>query len=153
MSANPVLLSRVLPEPKRAQRIVDLARKGMTGKQIRNIVCDKTNHQYVGKLVDKILADVDSYDTLVDDVAVQRAYMGDPVAWRACTRYERAACVDRLMDRALLGKDHMRWSGLEPTEWGGANGWVAEWALSVGESPLRIGQILVARRARARAAA
>ena len=147
----PVLLDRVLPEPRRAQNIVNLTRQGLTHKQITNKVCDKTNHLYISGLVARIMSDVDSYDTDVDDVAVDRAYQGDPEAWRACTRYERAACVNLVMGRALAGKDHRRWPGLRPTEHGGENGWLAEWALSVGEKPTRIGHMLVTRRQRARA--
>ena len=139
------IIDRKLPAPKRAQFIVDSARKGHTA---RRITVDIAGHNRVDvrATVDRVLADVDSYDTFVDDVAVDRAYQGDRAVWVALTRLERRAVVDRVTGRALAGKDHMNWPGLRAADAGCELGWVGLWAEAVGEHPRRMVALVASRR-------
>ena len=139
-----------LPEPAKAQTIVDCARSGMTSQQI-TVAIRGHNDPHEQHMVERVLQDVDRFDTDVDDVAVARAYGGDRPVWDALTHYERRACIDLVMDRALARKTHKCWPGLPPTELGRGLGWLGLWACEVGEQPERMARILHKRRLRATA--
>jgi len=137
---------RRLPAPARAQAIVDGLRQGtqplVIGKRL-----DRRCASNALKLINAIAKDVDAYDTYVDEVAVDRAYGGDRAVWVALTHYERRACVDRLLSRALGGLSHKGWPNLVAAEAGCELGWLGLWAVAVGEDPRRFMQLLVTRRA------
>jgi len=147
MSAD---ISINLPAPERAQIIVDGLRKGHTVRTISRSI-DKENRVDIRRTIQRIAADVDRYDTDVDEVAVQRAYEGDQAAWLALTHYERRACIDRLMERALAGKGHVRWPLLPAVEAGrvpdGERGWLEYWCEAVGEDQHGFRKMLGRRRA------
>ena len=144
MSAD---LSINLPQPARAQHIVDGLRKGDSPRTISRSI-DKKNRVDVRRVIDRIAADVNRYDTDVDEVAVQRAYEGDQGAWLTLTHYERRACLDRLMERGLAGKGHVRWPELPAVEKGWVElGWLDYWCEAVGEDQNRFRKILNGRRA------
>lgn len=144
-----ISFDRRLPAPERAQFIVDAARKGHKARQI-TIDLVGSNRRDARWTVDRILADVDAFDTHIDDVAVTRAYQGDKPVWGALTRYERKACLDLVMDRALAGRTHMCWPGVPALANGAEPGWVGLWAVAVGERPQRLVDILQARRVAAK---
>ena len=139
-----VLKSR-LPNPERAQLIVDALRKGtpplVIGKQL-----DRRNPYNPLPTIGRIAKEVDAYDTFIDEVAVDRAYGGDRAGWVALTHYERRACVDRLIGRALAGMSHKGWPNLVAAESSCELGWLSLWAVAVGEKPRRFIKILTDRR-------
>jgi len=137
---------RRLPSPARSQTIVDGLRKGTPPLTIGKAL-DRRCASNALKLINAIAKDVDAYDTYVDEVAVDRAYGGDRAVWVALTHYERQACVDRLLGRALAGLSHKGWPNLVAAEPGCELGWLGLWAQSVGEDPRRFMQLLVTRRA------
>jgi hypothetical protein len=140
-------LSINLPQPARAQHIVDGLRKGHSTRTISRSI-DKKNRVDVRRVIERIAADVNRYDTDVDEVAVRRAYEGDQAAWLALTHYERRACLDRLMERGLAGKGHVRWPELPAVEFGRSElGWLDYWCESVGEDQQRFRKMLNGRRA------
>lgn len=139
-------LSLTLPTPKRAQHIVDALRKGtlplVIGRQL-----DRRNPYNPLPIINRIAADINRYDTDIDEVAVQRAYEGDQAAWLTLTHYERRACLDRLMERGLAGKGHVRWPDLEAVEVGWVElGWLDYWCEAVGEDQNRFRKMLNRRR-------
>ena len=138
-----------LPSPERAQFIVDSARKGHTARTITVAIAGHDRGD-VRLGVERVMADVDSYDTHIDEVAVDRAYKGDRPVWLALTRWERRAVLDRVMGRALAGKGHIRWPGLGAADAGCELGWVGLWAEAVGEDPRRMVILLSARRVRSK---
>lgn len=139
------VLKQKLPSPERAQFIVDQLRAGVDPRDISRAI-NRKNTVEVRHTIAAIGQDVDAYDTFIDDVAVERAYKGDRPVWLALTHYERRACLDLLMGRALAGRDHIRWPGLPAVEPGCEPGWLGLWAVEVGEPPRRWVRILVARR-------
>ena len=150
------VIDHKLPNRARCQFIVDSARKGHNVRTITIAIAghDRTD---VRATVRRVLTDVDSFDTYVDAVAVQRAYGGDRPVWEALTRLERKLVLDRVMVRALAGGYHPRWFGVPATQDSvgleGRPGWVSLWAESVGEAPYRMARILNARRRDAKARA
>ena len=87
------------------------------------------------------------YDTDIDEVAVQRAYEGDQGAWLTLTHYERRACLDKLMERGLAGKGHVRWPELPAVEVGWVElGWLDYWCEAVGEDQYKFRRMLNRRR-------
>ena len=151
MSANRIVKGRCsvggsLPAPERAQRIVDLARQGHDAATITTKVITNRKHAfYVRKTVDRVMADVDAYDTHIDDVAVTRAYQGDKAVWDALTHYETVACIDLLMGRALVGKTHVTFPHVPAVDIGPEFGWLGLWAQLVGEDPRLMGRMLLMR--------
>jgi len=144
MSAN---LTLTLPTPARAQLIVDALRKGTPPLAIGKRL-DKRNPYNPLPIINRIAADIDRYDTDIDEVAVQRAYEGDQACWLTLTHYERRACLDRLMERGLAGKGHVRWPELPAVEVGRVElGWLDYWCEAVGEDQQRFRKMLNARRA------
>ena len=145
-----------LPSPHRAQVIVDGLRKGHDTATISKRI-DKRNRVDIRRTIQRIAKDVNRYDTDIDEVAVQRAYEGDQGAWLALTHYERRACIDRLMERGLAGKGHVRWPELPAVEAGrvpdGERGWLDLWCECVGEDHAKFGKMLNRRRSRLSAAA
>jgi len=143
MSAD---LSANLPTPQRAQIIVDALRKGTLPLTIGRRL-DPRNPWNLLPIINRIAADINRYDTDVDEVAVQRAYEGDQGAWVGLTHYERRACIDRLMERGLAGKGHVRWPDLEAVEAGRYElGWLDYWCECVGEDQHKFRQMLNRRR-------
>ena len=136
---------RRLPSPARSQTIVDGLRKG-TPPLVIGKTLDRRCASNALKLISAIAKDVDAFDTYIDDVAVDRAYGGDKAVWVALTHYERRACVDRLLGRALAGLSHKGWPNLVASESSCELGWLSLWALSVGEQPRRFIQLLVSAR-------
>jgi hypothetical protein len=128
----------ILPSVVRSQQVVDAVR---AGQDIREIARDLVGSYdaVTREFVTRVAADVDNYDTYLDEVAVQRAYEGDGDAWVALTHFERKECVYRLISRAALDKTHLRWPGLP------ASVWLGEWASAVGESPRRFQSLLTHR--------
>jgi hypothetical protein len=140
-------LSINLPSPARAQHIVDALRKGYSTRTISRSI-DKKNRIDVRRVIERIAADVNRYDTDIDEVAVQRAYEGDQAAWAALTHYERRACLDQLMERGLKGKGHVRWPELEAVVLSRTElGWLDYWCEAVGEDQQRFRKMLNGRRA------
>jgi len=138
---------RALPSPERAQLIVDALRKG-TPTLVIGRRLDHRNPYNPLPIINRIAADVDRFDTDIDEVAVQRAYEGDQAAWLTLTHYERRACLDRLMERGLAGKGHVRWPDLEAVEATRYElGWLDYWCEAVGENQDRFRQMLSRRRA------
>jgi len=138
-----------LPSPHRAQIIVDGVRKGHDVQTISKRI-DKRNRVDIRRTIERVALDVNRYDTDIDEVAVQRAYEGDQAAWLTLTHYERRACLDRLMERGLAGKGHVRWPGLPPVEWGWVErGWLDYWCEAVGEDYAKFRKTLSRRRERA----
>jgi len=140
-----VAVLRRLPKPERAQTIVDGLRKGTPPLTIGKAL-DKQCASNALKLINAIAKDVDAYDTFIDEVAVDRAYGGDRAVWVALTHYERQACVDRLLGRALAGLTHYGWPNLVAAEQGCELGWLGLWAEQVGEDPKRFTRLLISRR-------
>ena len=145
-----------LPSPARAQIIVDALRKGHNTRTIAKSI-DRNDRPDLRRTIQRIALDVNRYDTDIDEVAVQRAYEGDQAAWLTLTHYERRACLDRLMERGLAGKGHVRWPGLPAVEAGrvpdGERGWLDLWCECVGEDHAKFGKMLGRRRSRFRNAA
>jgi len=139
---------RRLPSPARSQTIVDGLRQGTPPLTIGKTL-DRRCASNALKLINAIAEDVDAYDTFIDEVAVDRAYGGDKAVWVALTHYERRACVDRLLSRALAGLSHKGWPNLGAAGFGPELGWLGLWAEAVGENPRRYTQLLVTRRASA----
>jgi hypothetical protein len=143
-----------LPSVERAQFVVDAWRDGQTVLEITKGLSG-WNNTVIREFVERVVADVDNHDTYLDDVAVQRAYEGDKDAWAALTHYERRECVYRIISRASLNKTHLRWPLLPVLTTagpGGVLGWLAEWAMAIGEDPHRFQQLLERRRQRGTAA-
>jgi len=139
-------LSINLPQPARAQHIVDGLRKGDSTRTISRSI-DKKNRVDVRRVIERIAADVNRYDTDIDEVAVQRAYEGDQAAWLALTHYERRACLDRLMERGLAGKGHVRWPELDAVVLSRTElGWLDYWCESTGEDQNSFRDMLTRRR-------
>ena len=136
-----------LPNPARAQHIVDALRKGTPPLAIAKQLDRKRPYNLL-PLVNRIKEDVDRYDTDIDEVAVQRAYEGDQAAWLTLTHYEQRACLDRLMERGLAGKGHVRWPELPAVMPGWVElGWLDYWCEAVGEDQARFRKMLTRRRA------
>jgi hypothetical protein len=143
MSAD---LSLTLPAPERAQHIVDALRKGIPPLVIGKQLDPKRPYNPL-PIIKRIAADVNNYDTDVDEVAVQRAYEGDKGAWVGLTHYERRACLNRLLDRGLAGPGHVRWPELPAVEAGKTElGWLDYWCEAVGEDQFRFRKMLNRRR-------
>jgi len=139
-------LSINLPSPHRAQHIVDALRKGDSTRTISRSI-DKKNRVDVRRVIERIKADVNRYDTDIDEVAVQRAYEGDQACWLTLTHYERRACLDKLMERGLAGKGHVRWPELPAVEFSRSElGWLDYWCEAVGEDQDRFRAMLCRRR-------
>ena len=135
-----------LPSVTRAQAVVDRWRNGWSVVEITKALVG-TNQANVRASVTHMVADIDNYDTYLDEVAIQRAYCGDKDAWVALTHYERKECVYRIISRASLNKTHVRWPGL-PVHKDKSNvpGWLDEWANAIGERPHRFQSLLTHRR-------
>jgi hypothetical protein len=135
-----------LPSVAHSQQVVDGWRAGQSVLDITRALVG-TNEANVRHQVEHIVADVDNYDTYLDEVAIQRAYCGDRDAWVALTHYERRECVYRIISRASLNKTHVRWPGLPVhKDKSNVDGWLEEWAKAVGETPHRFQSLLTHRR-------
>jgi len=137
-----------IPKPERAQTIVDLHRKGYSSIEIRRKLCPNRPNRDM-KVVTNVLKTPDLYDTYIDQVAVDRAWMGDRKVWESMTHYERKAMMDRVFmfyDNDWL---HPRFPGVRAVNWGvkrgfgfggkrdESQGWIVLLAEELGEHPQR----------------
>lgn len=154
-----------LPDRERTQKIVDLARKGYTSLEIRKIVYPGGRHNRYHTGVSKIMANPEMYDTYIDEVAIERAWMGDREVWENMTYWERLVLVTKIEEAYYAGRPHPRYPGSRPVGWGASqggfgfgveveyrDGWMSLLAAELGEHPKRFLRIVDRRRVRARAA-
>jgi hypothetical protein len=142
-----------------------MTRRGYSSLEIRKVVYPGNRHNRYHTIVNKIIANADMYDTYIDEVAVERAWMGDRAVWEAMTNYERQALVSKIEEAYYAGKPHPHYPGSRPVGWGSnknvgwgfgvekehSEGWLSLLATELGEHPKRFLRVIDRRRVRARA--
>ena len=111
MSA-PVRKEGNLPRPERADIILRGYRRGDSIPDIARAL-SKTNQYSGGALpvIRNVLSNPKMFDPHIDEVAIERAFHGDRVAWNAMTYYERAALTDLVIERTNQGATNSAWPG------------------------------------------
>lgn len=158
-----------LPEREKVERIFQMHREGKTVEEIGKAIAIRDRYVKPNReLAERVIREgVARWDWVDDEVAIARAYGGDREVWKNLTHYERNA-VMHLMAENSEENPHPLAVGLRRSantntaiadlyvdaETSGStsvNGYV-EWALAVGEEPLRIIRNLNKRRQRRAAA-
>lgn len=85
-----------------------------------------------------------AWDPYMDEMAIERAYMGDPEVWLTLTHLERQECLERIIGLQDRFMPHPKWPGKD------ARQGVVAWLDLMGEPHDRVANILNKRRQRAR---
>ena len=131
-----------LPSPANAEAIIRSYREGLTLAEAK---CAYGKSQDRGAragdvpIVERIYKDPLKFGTLIDRIAVARAFMGDRKAWDAMTYYEQHETISLAARYIVADRAHPRWSDnppyLETTKQSLARGCARQgWIVLLGEA-------------------
>jgi hypothetical protein len=106
----------------------------------------KLRRDAFGRLLHRVRREPERWDPDMDEVLIDRAYMGDKTAWLSLSHYERRECLERLYRTYETAAEHPRYPGLD------AGRGCAAWEREVGEVPTRVADYVNKRRERERKA-